>query len=292
MEPSPGNSARRSITLATIAVVVACAVGLSLLGLHYFPGITNISTYQSYSTNSTISPPGDGYSITIQANSSNINVRQGSTAGVFIELTVSGWAKLSSKNVFISNVTSGSSLAVLIHTPTVLFAYSATANIYLPASSSASEVTISTQNGNQNVFGPIKATHIALSATNGNLAASGIQAGNFTASAVNGNIDVDGTSIESCTIDTVNGNEKLSISSDILEGTFTLSSVNGNIAMSLGKSSEAFIDISTVNGNIATSNLVISSVNSGAHFLQGTLNNGGADLIIKTTNGNINLTGT
>lgn len=292
MERKEGSAYRRNLTFATVSIVIASIVIASLVYIHYFPEIVSIAPYQKYTTNTTLEPPSNEYSLSIVANNSNIEVHQGSSNVIFVELTATGWARLTSTNVYISTVTNGTDIVISINTPNAFYANTADTSVYLPNASNASLLSLNAQNGNQELYGPLRASKYTISTANGNIGATGVENGSLSASTVNGNLNVKATHLQYFTGTTVNGNVQLTVSSAIENGTFILTSVNGNLDLTMAKSSRAYIDMSSSNGNIATDSLILDAATSTNHSLQGTLNGGGATITMETTNGNMKITGT
>lgn len=283
---------KRNVRIATVIIIVASVVGASLIVAVSLPGISIFSPYQQYHTELTFTPPSDSYSITISANDSNIQVYQGGNNSVFVDLTVSGWATLSSRNVYITKEVTGNAVSLIVNTPRMYIGYSTNTRVYLPANATAEQLSVQTTNGNENLYGPLNAFNMSLSSTNGNIGASGLTNGTMEAATVNGNMDITAINLLRCAEDTVNGNLHLTISNIIRSGSFTLNSVNGNQDVYINSNSNATISLSTVNGNVAAANLAIDMTLSSTRTLQGTINGGGAYIDMKTSNGNLKITGT
>lgn len=288
----PENGYRKNLRIVTVILIVASVVGASLIVVFSFPGLGTLAPYQEYHTDLTISPPSSSYSISISANNSNIEMYQGGNNSIFVDLTVSGWVRLTGGTVSISNETSGNSVNIVINTPRFLSAYTSNARIYLPSGSTAAFLTADTTNGNLNMYGPVKASNFTLSTTNGNIAASGLSGGRMDASTVNGNIVVTAISLSGCNENSVNGNLHLTLSDVITTGTYSLSSVNGNQEIYMNKLSNATLSLSSINGGITVNNIDLESTSSSTHYLQGTMNGGGALVNMKASNGGIRITGT
>ncbi len=283
---------KRNVRIATVIIIVASVVGASLIVAVSLPGISIFSPYQQYHTELTFTPPSDSYSITISANDSNIQVYQGGNNSVFVDLTVSGWATLSSRNVYITKEVTGNAVSLIVNTPRMYIGYSTNTRVYLPADATAEQLSVQTTNGNENLYGPLNAFNMSLSSTNGNIGASGLTNGTMEAATVNGNMDITAINLLRCAEDTVNGNLHLTISNIIRSGSFTLNSVNGNQDVYINSNSNSTISLSTVNGNVAAANLAIDITLSSTRTLQGTINGGGAYIDMKTSNGNLKITGT
>lgn len=283
---------KRNVRIATMIIVVASIVGASLIAIVSLPGIGLLSPYQEYHTDLTISPPASSYSISISANDSNIQIYQGGNNSIYVDVTVSGWVRLSNENVYISREVVGDSVNLVVNTPRFFAAFTANAKLYLPSGATAGYLTAKTSNGNENVYGALNAVNMTLSTTNGNIGTSGLSSGRVYASTVNGNIDVTAVNLSSCNENTVNGNLHLTISEILKSGTYSLNSVNGNQDLYINKLSNATLALSTVNGNIAVINLVVETTVSSSHTLEGTMNGGGASVSMKTSNGNLRITGT
>ena len=288
----PQDNFKRNVRIATVIIIVASVVGASLIVVISLPGISFITPYQQYHTDMTFSPPSDHYQMTISANDSNIQVYQGGNNSVFVDLTVSGWARLTSQNVYITKEVSGNAVTLTVNTPRMYIGYSTNTKVYLPSNATAEQLTLQTTNGNENIYGPLNAFNMSLSTTNGNIGTSGVTNGTMNAATVNGNVDVAAINLLSCNEDTVNGNLQLTISDIIRSGSFSLDSVNGNQDMFINGNSNATLSLSTVNGNVVATNLVIDTTLSSSRTLLGTRNGGGASVDMKTSNGNIRITGT
>lgn len=287
----PDNSYRKRVRIATVIIIVAAVIGASLIVIVSLPGISILSPYQEYKTDMTLSPPANSYNISISANDSNIQVYQGSNSSIYVSVTVTGWVKLSGQDVYISKYVTGNTVQLVVNTPRFIFAYTSNAKLYLPSSAMAENMGVDTANGNQNVYGPLNAINMTLSTTNGNIGSLGLNNGTVDASTVNGNINIASTTLSVCDENTVNGNLQLTLSDTVRSGSFSLDSVNGNQDLYLNRLSNTTLSLSTVNGNIAVTNLEVDTSSSTSRSLQGTVNGGGAMVSMKTSNGNIRITG-
>ncbi len=128
--------------------------------------------------------------------------------------------------------------------------------------------------------------------------------------AINGNVSIDSTS-QQLTIDLTNGQVIFQditspstvsltngqIDAEILAAltddsiTTDMTIGNGNIDLDIPQSASATFSASVTNGIITTSNLDFQNMNSTAHSLTGTLGAGEGSIRLRTTNGNINVTG-
>lgn len=288
----PDNGYKKRIRIITVLIIVAAVIGASLIVVFSLPGLGNFAIYQEYHTEATITPPASSYSISIAANNSNIQVYQGGNNSIFVDVTVSGWVRLTGDTVSITNETVGNAVNIVINTPRFLSAYTSSAKLYLPSGSMADFLTADTSNGNLNVNGPLKAQNFTLTTTNGNIGVSGLTSGRVDASTVNGNVAIAAITLSGCSENSVNGNLHLTLSDPVSTGTFSLTSVNGNQEMYLNKLSNATLSLSTVNGGITLSNLDLKASSSTTHNVQGTINGGGASINMKASNGNIRITGT
>jgi hypothetical protein len=70
-----------------------------------------------------------------------------------------------------------------------------------------------------------------------------------------------------------------------------LLTVNGNVGLTIPTTTNALLSIALANGTISVSNLTITNQTSTTNTLNGTLGTGEGLVILRTTNGNITLTG-
>lgn len=278
--------------MAAAIIITASVVAVIFIVFFTPPGGNLFAPYQVMSTDATISPPASSYNISIGANNSNIELYQGGNNSIYIDLTVSGWIKLSGDNVYITENLTGNSLTVIIHTPKFLASATSDTKVYLPSESYAGYLSLATYNGNENIYGPVKAVNLSLTTSNGNIVSSGIASGSVEASSVNGNINIAASDLASATEDSVNGNLQLTVEAPLKAGTYSLNSVNGNQNIYISRNSNATLSASTVNGNVHVTNLPVNTLMSTSKELQGTVNGGGASILMKATNGNIFITGT
>lgn len=283
---------RRKVRIATVIIVVVSIVGVSLIAIVSAPGINLFSPYEQFHADMTITPPSAVYNISVGANNSNLQVYQGGNNSIYIDLTASGWLRLSSSNVYMTKEVTNNSVAIFIHTPTFVTAFTSTAKVYLPSQSTASYLSLATSNGNENLFGPLNAVNMSMTTSNGNIGTAGLTNGTVDASSVNGNINIIAQYLTSSSEDTVNGNIQLTLGDPVSSGTYSLDSVNGNQHLYISRNSNATLDASTVNGNIYVTNLSIDTSLSSSRAIQGTINGGGAMIKMKASNGNISITGT
>ena len=107
-----------------------------------------------------------------------------------------------------------------------------------------------------------------------------------SASSVNGDVDVLG--VGSVTnVESTNGNLEVEVHS--VDGDMTITSTNGNIEVHILTSLDATLDMTTTNGNIYLSDVPLDLTVDESDHVSGTLNAGGYEIEIETTNGNINL---
>jgi DUF4097 and DUF4098 domain-containing protein YvlB len=89
--------------------------------------------------------------------------------------------------------------------------------------------------------------------------------------------------------ETTNGGIRAELAAVDAGKPMSLETTNGRISVALPANVAASVDASTTNGSIHT-DLPIATTRTGKHTLHGTLNGGGADLKLRTTNGSIEIT--
>ncbi|MCU1229717.1 MAG: hypothetical protein JWO97_2601 [Acidobacteria bacterium] len=89
--------------------------------------------------------------------------------------------------------------------------------------------------------------------------------------------------------ETTNGGIRAELTAVDAGQPISLETTNGRISVSLPSNVAASVDASTTNGSIHT-DLPIATTRTGKSTLRGTLNGGGADLKLRTTNGSIEIT--
>jgi DUF4097 and DUF4098 domain-containing protein YvlB len=90
--------------------------------------------------------------------------------------------------------------------------------------------------------------------------------------------------------ETTNGALRAELSEVNSGKSIRLTTTNGRIAVVLPKSFAARVDASTTNGSIKT-DIPVTTTEFHRHTVRGTINGGGAELRLRTTNGSINIEG-
>jgi DUF4097 and DUF4098 domain-containing protein YvlB len=88
--------------------------------------------------------------------------------------------------------------------------------------------------------------------------------------------------------ETTNGGVRADLTSVNSGKKISLETTNGRIALTVPRSLGATIDASTTNGSINTE-LPITTSQMSRHALRGTVNGGGAEMRLRTTNGSIEI---
>ncbi len=122
--------------------------------------------------------------------------------------------------------------------------------------------------------------------------------GNVTVDAVKSSADVELTNgnvilqeIEgNVTLDLVNGNIDAQVTPPA-DGAIIMTSVNGNLGLDVPTSVSAELSMTVTNGTLSVANLAVQNQTSSATMLTGTLGQGNGEITLRTTNGNISLTG-
>lgn len=303
MESSDGSrrdkSDRMVVTVVVVVVVVIVVIVAAAIisAVFFLTNFNPFSPHNYYSTDTNVTPAIDQNSLAIAAGNCSIDVDLASGNLIYINLTVSARTSLSSQNVYISVDSQSAGVQITLHTPSASSIFSSSGIIYIPASLNLTYLNLTTLNGNENINHPFNLTHLNMATANGNIGitnevgAAGMTGGYVSASTTNGNININGTGFNGISAKTSNGNVHITIPGNIISGNFTISTTNGNLALFLGNMSQASFYLSTVNGGITTSGLNIQITTSSSHTFNGTLNGGGATVNMKTTNGNIAVTG-
>jgi DUF4097 and DUF4098 domain-containing protein YvlB len=133
-----------------------------------------------------------------------------------------------------------------------------------------------------------KGTVLTLSNTNGDINVRNMT-GELRLDSTNGRIR--GTSLEGTTrAETTNGVIELDYAA-IGEGGITADTTNGRVVITLPKSVKARINARVTNGAISTENLSLETSESSKRRLTATLNGGGPEIRVETTNGAVSLRG-
>jgi DUF4097 and DUF4098 domain-containing protein YvlB len=135
-----------------------------------------------------------------------------------------------------------------------------------------------------------RGTVVDLRNTNGKLQLEGL-AGEVHARTVNGGIEARGISAQVLEASTVNGGVEVEITAPLAgAGKVTLESVNGGVRLSLPETSKASVVARVTNGGIDTGGLgfQVTGEQTRRRF-EGTLNGGGAEIRLETTNGGVHL---
>lgn len=131
---------------------------------------------------------------------------------------------------------------------------------------------------------------VDLRTTNGKVTVTGLS-GEVHASAVNGGVE--GEALEAAKVDasTVNGGVSVALARPLpADGSVSLEAVNGGVSLSLPADSKATISARVTNGGINTTGLDLElSGEQNRRRLEGTLNGGGAQVSLETTNGGVRL---
>lgn len=269
-----GGSRGKSSAWIIIVVVAVVAVGIigSIWAASFFLFSENIFGPPSHFTaQKNVTALTGQTSLEVEAGNSNINVLSGSGDQIMVNLTVFASVSLTSSNVYITVDSFGTTMKIGLHTPSSSVYLSTIGTVFVPSS--------------------LNLAYLNVSSSNGNLETAGVHAGNFNFSTLNGNVNLHEAGYTSTFAKSSNGNVYVTAAQNISGGSITMKTSNGNLFLSIGKSSGAYINLSTVNGGISTTNLNILSTTSTAHSLIGTINGGGATVIMQTSNGNITLTG-
>ena len=123
---------------------------------------------------------------------------------------------------------------------------------------------------------------------NGNIVVSDIT-GDATVNHVNGNVTMYGMSGD-LIVDLINGN----IDGDAVlrfDGSIDLTTTNGNIDLEIPTASSAELSVEVVLGSFETSNLLILDLVQDNRSLEGTLGDGNGQILLRTVNGNIRISG-
>jgi hypothetical protein len=135
-----------------------------------------------------------------------------------------------------------------------------------------------------------RGTVVDLRNTNGKVQLEGL-AGEVHARTVNGGIEARGISAQVLEASTVNGGVEVEIIAPLAgAGKVTLESVNGGVRLSLPETSKASVVARVTNGGIDTGGLgfQVTGEQTRRRF-EGTLNGGGAEIRLETTNGGVHL---
>ena len=164
-------------------------------------------------------------------------------------------------------------------------------SITLDASLTNAGISINIGGGSRQVKFHVRApkgTRLTFSNTNGNIDVRDMT-GELRLSTTNGRIQ--GKNLEGSTrADTTNGVINLDFSAIGADG-ITAETTNGKVEITLAKSIKARVNARVTNGAISTENLPLEASENSRRRLTGTLNGGGPEIRVETTNGAVNLRG-
>lgn len=296
MEGSRGEKSDHVVIIVVIVVVVVLLAAMILSAFFFLSVSNSFGSFNSYSTDTNVTPVAGQTSLELVAGNCNIDVEPGSGNLIYVNLSVTARTSLNSQNVYISVDTQSTGIQITFHTP-ISFTYLVNGIVYIPTSMSLNNLNLSTMNGNENVNYPFNVSHLKMNTLNGNIGitseigSSGMTGGSILASTTNGNVNINGTGFSGISATTSNGNVHITIQGAITTGNFTMEAINGNLNLFLENTSKASLYLSTTNGGITTAGLNIQTTSSSVHSFTGTLNGGGATVTMTTTNGNIYLYG-
>jgi DUF4097 and DUF4098 domain-containing protein YvlB len=154
-------------------------------------------------------------------------------------------------------------------------------NLDVQVPDTARVVLVSSDNGNIDLVGTRGNT--TLTTLNGWVTVDGVQ-GFVEASSSNGRVEVlDTTGVGNVT--TSNGDLRLDVRA--LAGNVTLSAFNGAVSLFVSPAVDADVVITTNNGNIDFHDTVLDTTLVEAKRVEGTVGDGGTDLMVTTTNGDV-----
>lgn len=296
---SSGSSKPDHTTIIVVVVVVAVFLTISIVSAVYLLSVSNVfGSVNTYSTDANVTATAEQTSLFVTGGNCNINIDPGNDSLIHVNLTVTASNSLNSNNVYISVNKLPTEVRITLHTP-ILSTYASNAILHVPTSMNFTYLNLSTMNGNENINYPFTVENLNLTTFNGNIGITsytdtshGMLGGNIRASTSNGNININGSGFSGVLATTINGNIHITtVPGAITTGNFTLRTINGNLNLYLDNQSKASIELSTTNGGITTSGLSIQATTTTVHNLTGILNGGGANVTMKTTNGNIYLYG-
>lgn len=289
---NPEGSGNRKGWKATIVIVVVVIVAIaSIFTLLYLSFSSIFGQSNHYTTDANVTPVAGQTSLIVVAGGSSISLNRGTGDFIHVSLSATGRMDLSAQNVFITVEKYNSTVEITLHTPPYSLFLISDGNLYLPPSLNLTYVNLTAQNGNENVFGPVNVTGINASTSNGNIGVYGLTGGYVSASTLNGIVIIESTGLDGASASTTNGNIYLTVSGSIESGNYTMKSSNGNLELTIGPLSRATLNLSAINGKITTSNLSVAISSVTSHSLTGTLNGGGATVIMQTNNGDISVAG-
>lgn len=131
-----------------------------------------------------------------------------------------------------------------------------------------------------------RSMNVQVDNTNGTIEISDVR-GSIRVSNTNGRIDCSHCA-GSLDAETTNGPIRAEFTDVDRGGAVRLQSTNGGLHVSLPRTVGARVDASTTNGSVRT-DLPVLSTSSQSHELRGTINGGGAELRLRTTNGSISI---